>query len=169
MRFSVPLMTAVLGLGLLAACRDAKVKHYRVEREPEPALPGGAEAMSGGAAPAGGGAMAGTPVATAQGSQLTWTVPGDWKDKPGSAMRKGSYAVPGPGGEADLAITAFPGDVGGDLANVNRWRGQLALPPIEAGELEAALFGEWTAVRGRGSRAAGRRKIAPHARRDRAA
>lgn len=133
-------MLAVCGLSFLSACRDAKVKHYSVEREPEPALPAGAAAMSGGAAaPAGDGSMAGTPVATAQGSQLTWTVPAEWKDKPGSAMRKGSYAVPGPGGDADLAITAFPGDVGGDLANVNRWRGQLALPPIAAGELEQAL------------------------------
>jgi hypothetical protein len=45
-------------------------------------------------------------------------------------MRKGSYSVSGPEGAADLSITAFPGDVGGDLANVNRWRGQLQLPPV---------------------------------------
>ena len=51
-------------------------------------------------------------------------------------MRKGSYDVGAPGGPAaDLAITAFPGDVGGDLANVNRWRGQVNLGPID----EAAL------------------------------
>ncbi len=30
----------------------------------------------------------------------------------------------------DLAITRFPGDVGGELANVNRWRGQLGLLPV---------------------------------------
>ena len=42
-------------------------------------------------------------------------------------------------GEAELAITAFPGDVGGDLANVNRWRGQIGLPPLVAGDLESAL------------------------------
>ena len=33
-------------------------------------------------------------------------------------------------GAGDLSITAFPGDVGGNLANVNRWRGQLQLPPV---------------------------------------
>ena len=42
-------------------------------------------------------------------------------------MRRGSYAV---GADektaADLAITAFPGDVGGDLANVNRWLNKLS-------------------------------------------
>ena len=42
-------------------------------------------------------------------------------------MRKGSYAV----GGAEVAITAFPGDVGGVLANVNRWRGQVGLDPLD--------------------------------------
>lgn len=81
--------------------------------------------------------MASTPVTTASGPGLTWTAPAHWKAKPGSAMRKGSYAIAGDGGEADLAITAFPGDVGGDLANLNRWRGQLSLPPVGQAELEA--------------------------------
>jgi hypothetical protein len=54
-------------------------------------------------------------------------------------MRKGSYTVSGEGGEADLGITAFPGDVGGDLANLNRWRGQIQLPPVTQAEFEAAV------------------------------
>ena len=45
-------------------------------------------------------------------------------------MRKGSYAISGPEGQGDLSITAFPGDVGGNLANINRWRDQLELPPV---------------------------------------
>ncbi len=76
--------------------------------------------------------MASTPVATAGGQALVWTAPPEWKPKPGSAMRKGSYAIAGPEGTADLGITAFPGDVGGNLANVNRWRGQLGLPPVDS-------------------------------------
>jgi hypothetical protein len=56
-------------------------------------------------------------------------------------MRKATFIIPGatPGEQAELAVTAFPGDVGGNLANVNRWRGQLQLPPIEAAALPAAL------------------------------
>jgi hypothetical protein len=55
-------------------------------------------------------------------------------------MRKATFGIAGTGGAtAELAVTAFPGDVGGDLANVNRWRGQIGLPPIEAGQLPAAL------------------------------
>ena len=38
--------------------------------------------------------------------------------------------------EADMAITAFPGDVGGDLANLNRWRGQIGLPAVGQAEFD---------------------------------
>lgn len=31
----------------------------------------------------------------------------------------------------EIAVTAFPGDVGGLLANINRWRGQIGLPPTD--------------------------------------
>ena len=75
--------------------------------------------------------MASTGVPTAQGKDLTWTAPGDWSAKPASAMRKATFGVPGDNGaEAELSITAFPGDVGGVLANLNRWRGQVQLPPL---------------------------------------
>jgi hypothetical protein len=53
-------------------------------------------------------------------------------------MRKGSFAITGEGGEADLSITAFPGNVGGDLANLNRWREQIGLKPVTEAEFEAA-------------------------------
>ncbi len=54
-------------------------------------------------------------------------------------MRKGSFTLAGEAGAtADLSITAFPGAVGGELANINRWRGQVGLPPITDAELPAA-------------------------------
>jgi hypothetical protein len=46
------------------------------------------------------------------------------------------------GTKGEVAISHFPGDVGGDLANVNRWRQQVALPPIdEAGLAVSTAFG----------------------------
>jgi hypothetical protein len=39
-------------------------------------------------------------------------------------------------------VTAFPGDVGGDLANVNRWRGQIGLSPLKAEELGTSVSHE---------------------------
>jgi hypothetical protein len=87
--------------------------------------------------PAAGTAMASALVPVAMEQTLSWTAPPQWTPKAGSAMRKGSYAVSGPEGVGDVSITAFPGDVGGNLANVNRWRGQLGLPPVS--DLESAV------------------------------
>jgi hypothetical protein len=125
---------------LLFGCRDAKVASYRVPAEkPEPLPPiltGAVDSAASASAPAGASSsMANTAVPTATGESLTWTAPETWKAKPASAMRKGSYAVTGDGGEADLSITAFPGDVGGELANFNRWRNQLELPPLNENEM----------------------------------
>jgi hypothetical protein len=84
--------------------------------------------------------MAATPVATATGAALTWTAPARWQAKPASSMRRGSYTLAGEGtATADLAITAFPGDVGGEVANVNRWRGQLSLPPLPEAQAAPTL------------------------------
>jgi hypothetical protein len=47
-------------------------------------------------------------------------------------MRKGSWKINVNGATAELAVTAFPGDVGGRMANINRWRSQLGLPPGDA-------------------------------------
>jgi hypothetical protein len=129
-----------------AACRDAKVSSYRVPKEKDPemtpvaatetAAPAAGPFMQG----AGAGGMAGTPVATASGPGLAWTAPAHWVAKPAAAMRKATYAVPGNGGpDGDLSITAFPSDVGGELANVNRWRGQVQLAPLAEAGLAGAV------------------------------
>jgi hypothetical protein len=84
--------------------------------------------------------MAGTAVTKADGPGLRWTAPAHWQSRPAAAMRKATYAVPGEGGAmGDLSVTAFPGDVGGELANLNRWRGQIALPPLAAADAEGAV------------------------------
>ena len=137
-----PALLILATLTVFSACRDPKVASYRVPKEtPEPlppvltgAVPNAPESSAPSAD------MASTAVPTAGGDALTWTAPTHWKAKPGSAMRKGSYAVLGANGEeADMAITAFPGDVGGNLANVNRWRGQLGLQPINEADLGSVL------------------------------
>jgi hypothetical protein len=131
---------------MLAACNKPAVESYRVPKEvvaqnaPNPTnAPTNANAVAPTSSPsaAGSNAMANTAVPTAGGPGLTWTAPAQWTAKPASAMRKGSFTIKAAGvtGEADLSITAFPGDVGGELANVNRWRGQIQLPPLTEAEL----------------------------------
>ncbi len=80
--------------------------------------------------------MSGMAVAKAEGGGLTWTAPPQWQSKPASGMRKATFVM---GEGSELAVTAFPGDVGGELANVNRWRGQLQVAPISEAELAGAL------------------------------
>ena len=129
----LPLL-ALTALGL-TSCRDTQISTYRVPKEKTPAMPVAPAAT----ANAPGATMANTAVTTAEGPGLSWSAPAHWTAKPASAMRKGSYAITDDSGAtADLSITAFPGDVGGDLANVNRWRGQLQLPPLAVNELGSA-------------------------------
>ena len=55
-------------------------------------------------------------------------------------MRYASYAVAGQNGEAgEVAISVYPGETGGDLANVNRWRGQVGLEPIGESDLKTLV------------------------------
>lgn len=142
--FAAALLVATLAF---VGCSKDEVSTYRIpkEQDPEPrTLASAAPAPAATAPAAGGGSMASTPVATASGSDLAWTAPSHWTVGPAAAMRKGTYLISGDGGNAEMAITAFPGDVGGELDNINRWRSQapLNLPPIAAGELEASITRE---------------------------
>ena len=51
-------------------------------------------------------------------------------------MRLASYEVKDDNGsKLDFSVTSFPGDVGGTLANVNRWLGQIGIDPVEESSL----------------------------------
>ena len=61
-----------------------------------------------------------------------WTVPEDWEEQAISGPRIGSFAVKGEGDALlDISVTTFPGSMGGPMANLNRWRGQLGLDAAE--------------------------------------
>ncbi|MEO5722613.1 MAG: hypothetical protein ABIR71_14260 [Chthoniobacterales bacterium] len=62
---------------------------------------------------------------------LHWLAPSSWEEQPASGFRKGSFLVRGGDGQtADVSVISFPEAAGGTLANVNRWREQLKLPPV---------------------------------------
>ena len=61
-----------------------------------------------------------------------WTIPSNWTPGQASSMRLASYKVNDEeGNELDFSVTSFPGDVGGLLANVNRWLGQIGVEPTD--------------------------------------
>lgn len=70
------------------------------------------------------GAALASAGATAE--QFNWKVPPDWKPSAHNEMQVALFSVPG---KADVSVSVFPGDTGGTLANVNRWRRKIGLPP----------------------------------------
>jgi hypothetical protein len=126
-----PVATGICAATLLvalSACRDSHVAIYQAPKDPPPQPPPALAAGESAPAP-----------------RIHWVAPAHWKPSapPGAAsnMRTGSFTITaddGSGRTADMAVTTFPGDVGGDLANINRWRGQLKLAPITAAQLPSA-------------------------------
>jgi len=61
-----------------------------------------------------------------------WQVPSQWKELPAGQMQTAKFAVPPRGSaRAEVSISVFPGDTGGTLANVNRWRKQIGLGEVD--------------------------------------
>ncbi len=67
---------------------------------------------------------------------VVWTTPASWKAvKSDQPMRVATLDAAG----VEVTVAAFPGSVGGLLANVNRWRGQIGLPPATENDLPSLL------------------------------
>lgn len=71
--------------------------------------------------------------------QFGWTTPAGWTEKPRTpgSMRRGSWSIDA-APRADCSLITLGGTGGGLAANVNRWRGEMGLEPLE-GEAIAAL------------------------------
>ena len=55
-------------------------------------------------------------------------------------MRYASFSASADeGGKIDISIVTFPGDGGSDADNVNRWRGQMGLAPVDASTVTSQL------------------------------
>lgn len=74
--------------------------------------------------------------AEADSGEPQWNIPSNWKEKPASMMVLKSFTVSDDGKDAAVSISMFGGDVGGVVANINRWRGQLSLPPVSDEEAQ---------------------------------
>jgi len=62
-----------------------------------------------------------------------WTLPEGWQQQPGSGMRYATITIESAGTPLELSVMRLPSvDV---IANVNRWRDQLGLPPTTAEKL----------------------------------
>jgi hypothetical protein len=141
----------LLSVSLLAfGCKPApQVSRYKVEPEAAPAAaaPATAPAAPVAAQHAPSPAVAAPMVAPASmkaeaaGFEAPkWAkLPTGWSVGPENSMRKATWIVSGPNDtKAEIAVTVFPGNVGGLTANVNRWRGQIGLLPASPDEIAAS-------------------------------
>ncbi len=63
--------------------------------------------------------------------QPNWQVPAGWQEVSGGQFLIAKFMLAGDGGaNAAVNVSMSAGDGGGLAANVNRWRGQLGLPPM---------------------------------------
>ena len=139
----------VLTLSLLAVgCKPApKISQYEVKSEGAPAATPATPAPTAQAAAPTSPAVATPMVAPASMKAEAasfdapkWAaLPAGWTVGPENGMRKATWIVSGPNGsKAEIAVTVFPGSVGGLTANVNRWRGQIGLPPANGADIAAS-------------------------------
>lgn len=134
-----PLATVLLAALVLTGCDQAKPTSYQIPKEDRSvAMPGPAAAPKK-PAPAADGSMRvlpGMKEAANQAGGVSYTVPEGWEEVPPSGIRKANFKVSDESGSAELTVLTFPGDVGGLLANINRWRGQIGLEGTTAEELK---------------------------------
>lgn len=107
----------------VAGCGRDDVTHFRVPKEPMAAAPAQASEV-------------GTPPRPTE-RALRWTLPKGWTEATGGAMRFATLKPP-VAGKIDASVVVLPGPAGGELANVNRWRGQIGLPALDEASLARA-------------------------------
>lgn len=104
-------------ISLSTACRRDKIRVYQVPKEKT--------AGPAAAAPA-------TPARP----KLTWTTPDGWTELAADSMRVGHFSVKAADNrEAVVTIIPLAGLAGGELDNVNRWRGQVGMAPVSEVDL----------------------------------
>lgn len=65
-----------------------------------------------------------------------WEVPEGWESRAPGNMVLARFSMKGENGQAEVTISRFPGDVGGLVPNLNRWRRQVNLGPVNGEEVE---------------------------------
>lgn len=137
-RRPAPAVLSGLFLLLLGAagsgCQQSGVTHFRVPKEAPAGPPTGHS--TGNPPPGMNGQVPPPPVPTGE-AALKWTLPQGWTEEKAGGMRFATIRPSVPG-KVEVSVIVLPGTAGGELANVNRWRGQIGLPPVDEGALQAS-------------------------------
>jgi hypothetical protein len=130
------LCLAVAAIGLAGSgCNRDEARVVTVPKEsaatPVTALPPGHPEPGAGAGMDMGFSMPNRP-------KLSYDIPADWTESSLGSMRVASFLVSKDGKQADMSVIPLGGAAGGNLANVNRWRGQVGLAPLTEQALKAS-------------------------------
>ena len=145
------LAAALASLVGLSGCPDEEVSHTRVAAPPAAPMPAPEAAPAdlppdhppvapAAAEPAPPKGMEGDippPPKPTGASQVTWTLPPGWTQTLSPGIRYATLNAPVQG-ELEIAVVVLAGPAGGELPNVNRWRGSIGLPPLTDATLPAA-------------------------------
>jgi hypothetical protein len=128
--------TLAVALAVLSTgCDRDNVKVYHVEKDDTSAPQAPAPASAPAAMPTT--MPAGLPVPDASTlPKLKYTLPDGWQEKTPTEMRVASFGISENGKNADVSVIPLGGMAGGDLPNVNRWRGQVGLQPLADADLQ---------------------------------
>jgi hypothetical protein len=115
----------VIGLLLLTACEQQVAESYTIPKEKSAVTTttqSDKPAMQ---------VLPGMQSFADSASGISYQTPDSWTEFPPSSIRKANFTIDNASGTAEVSITVFPGDVGGTLANINRWRQQIGLSSID--------------------------------------
>ena len=115
---------------LIASCeKESDIKVYRVSKAPlEDLASNRNDSMAT--------KLAAMSALDSTAPSTKWKTPDGWTEVPPSSMRFASFNATAPnGGKVDISIVTFPGNGGSDADNVNRWRNQIGLTPIDDKEI----------------------------------
>jgi hypothetical protein len=79
---------------------------------------------------------------TADEARLRWSTPAGWVELPPATFRDANFLVAGDE-RAECYLTTIGGEAGGLDANINRWRSQLSLPPLDEAAIAALPRVPW--------------------------
>lgn len=125
----LPILVAAAALSL-TACQKDEVTHVRVPK-------GGAGPEVQAPPPGMQGDVPPPPRPAAEGA-LKWTLPKGWSEASTPGGMRYATLTPPVQGKVDVSVVVLPGPAGGELPNVNRWRNQINLPPVDDAGLAKA-------------------------------
>ena len=149
---STLLIFGSITLPLLSGCKDPVVVSYSVPKSPPPTILQAVPDEETEKSVFNQGSKLSTTKITAKtemqilpgmqesadaGPDIVFSLPEGWTDAGSSGIRKANLRVNDASGSAEITALSFPGNVGGNLANVNRWCGQINLNKMSQDQLES--------------------------------